>query len=85
MMKESHHPEHYRRRIFELEIDCSEGRVIVEYPGGNRYAYTMDEDVCEYVRGEYEEIVTMTPASANTSLGPLIKYIKDNSSDWYQL
>lgn len=84
-MMEKHHPDHYRRMIFEMEIDCGAGAIIITYPGGDRYHYTMDADACEYARKEYEMIQTMTPASANDSLGPLVKYIKDNCMEWYQI
>lgn len=84
-MAEKHHPDHYTRFIFTLEIVPEEETVIIEYPSGDRYHYTMAKDLCEYLYGQYAEILNMSPAAGNSALGPLIKYIKDNASDYYMM
>lgn len=84
-MEKEHHPDHFKRLIFELEINSEEETIIVTYPGGNQYQYELPEGICTRIEKNYEDIKRMGPASGNTQLGPLIKYIKENSTGYTQL
>ena len=80
-----HHPDHYRRHIFILEIYPEEERIIITYPGGSRYQYDVDADNCQLFAERYERIKPMSPASANELLGPLVKEIKDIAGGYAQI
>lgn len=80
-----HHPDHYRRQIFQLQINPEEEKIIITFPGGISYQYDVDVESCQHFAERYERIKTMSPASANDNLGPLVKEIKDIAGGYTQV